>query len=323
MARLVHVNDEMAGITRRKLRGHWAYFDPDGHRIADRDEIDRLNHIALPPAYEKAWFAPLPNAHLLATGVDAKGRKQYRYHPDFVAGRDSHKFERCAAFGEALPDIRAQVEKDLAKRALSEERAVASVVRLLDTGRIRVGNESYAKANRSFGATTLRARHAKIDRGRLTLKFLAKSGKHCQLCVSDRGLIRFVKQVQDLPGQHLFQYMLEDGSACPVGSHEVNAYIRATMGEDFTAKDFRTWRASALAFEWLASAEQGGINAMLSFVADALCNTPAIARKSYVHPELIDTAKNRRNAFREALSLPRATKWMSRYERGLLAFLKS
>ncbi|MBO9574981.1 MAG: DNA topoisomerase IB [Sphingobium sp.] len=321
MARLVHVDERMAGITRRALRGHWAYFDPGGRRITDRDEIDRLDAIALPPAYTDAWFAPVPNAHLLATGLDARGRKQYRYHPAFVAARDFHKFERCAAFGEALPLIRARVERDLAQRRLSAERAIASVVRLLDTGRIRVGNEAYAKANKSFGATTLRTRHARVDHGRLTLKFLAKSGKQCRLCVSDRGLVRFVKQVQDLPGQHLFQYLLEDGSSCPVGSREVNAYIHEAMGEDFTAKDFRTWRASALAFEWLAGDERGGLQAMLDFVSAELCNTPAIARKSYVHPALIDIARNRRNTFREELKLPRATKWLSRHERGLIAFL--
>ena len=166
-------------------------------------------------------------------------------------------------------------------------------------------------------------RHAKMDRGRLTLRFWAKSGKQCQLCVSDKGLIRFVRQMQDLPGQHLFQYLLEDGTACPVDSRDVNAYVREAMGEDFTAKDFRTWRASALAFEWLAGKEQGGMEAMLSFVSEQLCNTPAIARKSYVHPALLEAARDRRNAFRKEMKLPRATKWLSRYERGLIGFLNT
>ncbi len=320
-ARLVHVEEGMPGITRRTLRGHWAYYGPDGARITDRDEIDRLNGIALPPAYEAAWFAPIANAHILATGVDARGRKQYRYHPDFVADRDSRKFDACLAFAEALPLVRAQVERDLRRRTLSAERAIASVVRLLDSGRIRVGNEAYARENRSFGATTLRMRHARIEHDRLTLRFQAKSGKTCALRVSDRGLVRFVKQMQDLPGQHLFQYVREDGTPCPIGSREVNAYIRAAMGDDFTAKHFRTWRASALAFEWLATQEEQGLDPMLAFVAGELCNTPAIARKSYVHPALIDLAKAGAPAFRAQLRLPRRSRWLSRCERGLMAYL--
>jgi DNA topoisomerase-1 len=309
------------GIARRKLRGRWAYFDPSGARITDPDTIDRLNRIGLPPAYSDAWFASDPDAHLLATGIDARNRKQYRYHPDFVADRDAHKFEACARFGAMLPAVRARVEKDLANRTLSCARAIASVVRLLDSGRIRIGNEAYARANRSFGATTLRRRHARIEHGKLLLRFKAKSGKACAIHVSDRGLIRFVKQVQDLPGQHLFQYADADGTFQPVGSSEVNAYIREVMGEDFTAKHFRTWRASALAFEWLASASEGGLREMLAFVSAELCNTPAIARKSYVHPALVALAKEGSSAFRETLRLPRKTRWLSPHERGLIAFL--
>ena len=318
---LVHINEGEPGITRRLQRGHWAYFDPAGARIADRDDIDRLNRIALPPAYEHAWFAPDPNAHLQATGVDARGRKQYRYHPAFTADRDASKFSACARFGEELPKIRARVETHLRARKLSQQRAIASVVRLLDTGRIRVGNEAYVRENRSFGATTLRRRHARLDQGRLTLRFKAKSGKACEICVTDRGLIRFVKQMQDLPGQHLFQYVDEDGNCSPIDSTEVNAYIHEAMGESITAKHFRTWRASALAFEWLATQKEVGLKPMLDFVAEHLCNTPAIARKSYVHPALVALAKDGATEFRAKLRLPRKTKWLSRYERGLIAFL--
>ncbi len=319
---LVHIDNATPGITRRKLRGHWAYFDPAGARIADRDAIDRLNGIGLPPAYGEAWFAPDPNAHLQATGIDARGRKQYRYHPDFTAGRDAAKFGECARFGQLLPKIRARVDKDLRARSLSRARAIASVVRLLDTGRIRVGNEAYARDNRSFGATTLRRRHAKLDHGRLTLRFKAKSGKACEISVTDRGLVRFVKQMHDLPGQHLFQYVAEDGSVSPIGSGDVNAYIHEAMGESVTAKHFRTWRASALAFEWLATQAETGLKPMLDFVSEHLCNTPAIARKSYVHPALLALAKNGVRQFRAGLRLPRQTKWLSRYERGLIAFLE-
>jgi DNA topoisomerase-1 len=318
---LVHVHDDIAGISRRKLRGHWVYFSTDGERITDHEEIDRLNRIGLPPAYADAWYAPKPNAHILATGIDARGRKQYRYHPEFSAERDAHKFEGCAEFGRLLPLIRGQVETDLKTRNLSRPRAIASIVRLLDSGRIRVGNEVYARSNRSFGATTLLARHAQLKGGRLTLRFKAKSGKTCEICVTDRGLVRFVKQVQDLPGQHLFQYVRDDGQIATIGSSDVNDYVRDATGADFTAKNFRTWRASALAFEWLVTQKEGGIKPMLTFVSEHLCNTPAIARKSYVHPALIEAARRGDAFLHKNRKLPRQTKWMTRYERGLLDFL--
>jgi DNA topoisomerase-1 len=308
------------GITRRLIRGHWGYFDVDGNRITDRDEIDRLNAVGLPPAYTDAWFSPDPHAHIHALGTDAKGRRQYRYHPDFRAQRESRKFEGCAQFGRSLPLIRKRVEQDLAKRSLIPERAVASIVRLLDSGRIRVGNEEYARANHSFGATTLLTRHAKLASNRLTLRFKAKSGKQCTLSVTDRGLIRFVRQVQDLPGQHLFQYLDGDGNPHPISSSEVNEYIRDATHGEFTAKNFRTWAASALAFEWLVENGGGSLREMLAHVAEHLGNTPAVARKSYVHPALIELAKS---GAREAVSgnLPRHTRWLTRYERGLLEFL--
>lgn len=316
-------DDNQPGITRRLVRGKWAYFLPGGDRITDRDEIDRLNGIGLPPAYDRAWFATDCNAHLLATGIDAKGRKQYRYHTDFRAQREAIKFDHCAEFGRVLPRIRAQVDLHLQDRGLTARRAVASVVRLLDSGQIRVGNEVYAKLNRSFGATTLRRRHAEVKGQKLRLRWRAKSGKDRDITVTDSRLIRFVRKVQDLPGQHLFQYLSEDGSPCPVTSCDVNDYVRAVSGGDFTAKDFRTWRASALAFEWLMESHaETGLKPMLAFVSDHLGNTPAIARKSYVHPALIEAARDRAIAFREGLKLPRRTKWESRHERGLLAFLE-
>jgi DNA topoisomerase-1 len=321
MAPGLHFADiDAPGIARRLLRGHWAYFRPDGKRITDRDEIDRLNAIALPPAYTDAWFAADPRAHILATGIDARGRKQYRYHPGFREDRDSRKFANCAEFGRRLARLRERVEQDLAKRSLSAERAVASIVKLLDCSHIRVGNEAYAQANGSFGATTLRGRHVRLERDRLTLCFKAKSGKTCRISVRDRGLVRFVKQVQDLPGQHLFQYLDHEGQPHPVSSTEVNAYIREATGGEFTAKDFRTWAASVLAFECLAREKCCGLGAMLEHVADGLGNTPAIARKSYIHPALIELARSGEG--REDLGkLPRATRWLSPHERGLIQFL--
>ncbi len=309
------------GITRRMLRGHWAYFDVDGERITDPDEVARLNAIALPPAYSEAWFAADQRSHILATGIDARGRKQYRYHPDFREERDSEKFGRCAEFGLSLPALRKRVEQDLRKRKLTAERAVASVVKLLDCGHIRIGNESYARSNGSFGATTLRSRHVAVAQGRLKVRFRAKSGKLCTFSLRDRGLIRFVKQVQELPGQHLFQWLDDEGSAHPIGSTEVNDYIRATTKSEFTAKDFRTWAASVLAFEFLVENDNCTLRAMLSYVAQELGNTPAIARKSYVHPALIDLVKLGDPA--QAIGrMPRKTKWLTRYERGLIAFLE-
>lgn len=319
--RLIFADVDAPGISRRRVRARWAYFGPEGERITDRDEIERLNGIALPPAYTDAWFSPDAQAHILATGVDDKGRKQYRYHPAFVAGRDAIKFERCADFGRALPRIRQRVEADLAERGLTEERAIASVIRLLDSGRIRVGNECYARSNRSFGATTLLHRHVRLNGQRLTLRFRAKSGKLSTFDVTDRGLVRFVKRVQDLPGQHLFQYIGEGGQTWPINSTDVNRYIRETMKADFSAKDFRTWAASVLAFQSLLSRTTDmKLADLLSFVADHLGNTPAIARKAYVHPSLIELARTPSTDLR-ALKLPRCTKWLSREERGLIAYL--
>ena len=323
--RIVYVDDSQPGITRRKVRHGWGYWDADGKRIADRDEIDRLNAIGLPPAYRDAWFCPSPSGHIQAIGYDDRGRKQYRYHAGFREAQEAAKYDRCAAFGENLPRLRAKVEADLKLRGLCREKAVAAVVRLLDLGSIRVGNEAYAQENKSFGATTLRKRHARVKGQTLKLQFRAKSGKLRVLTITDGTLSRFVKKCQDLPGQHLFRWVDEAGESHPVTSTDVNAYIREAMDEDFTAKHFRTWGASVIAFEALATAESYiGIKAMLEPVTEALGNTPAIARKSYVHPDLVALARDReaQQAFRETLDLPRATRYLSRAERGLIAFLE-
>lgn len=325
-SRLVFTDDTQPGITRKRMRrgAHefWAYFDPSGTRITDRDEIARLNRIALPPAYERAWFSPRPDGHLLATGVDARGRKQYRYHPEFRLVRESEKFDSLASFGMRLPGLRNRVEEALGVRAICRDRAIASVVRLLDTGAIRVGNEAYAKSNRSFGATTLRMRHAKIGPRALRLRFVAKSGKLREMTVTDRSLLRFVKAMQDLPGQNLFQYLDEAGTPCPVTSTDVNAWLREIMDGDFTAKHFRTWHASVLGFAMLASArEKVTVKAMAQAVSERLGNTPAIARKSYIHPAVLALVE-RQEEWRKGLRLPRSTRWLTREERGLLALLE-
>jgi DNA topoisomerase I len=322
-SRLIYCDDSLPGLTRRKAGRGWAYFDAKGRRIADRDEIDRLNRIALPPAYRDAWFCPAENGHLLATGIDARGRKQYRYHPDFRAAKEGEKFDRTAEFGRLLPLVRKRVEDDLKSPRLTRDRALASVVRLLDTGGIRVGNEAYAKENKSFGATTLRMRHAAVEGNVLKLRFKAKSGKLCEMRVTDRGLARFVKRMQDLPGQNLFQYLDDDGEAQPVGSEEVNAYLREAMGEDFTAKHFRTFHASAIALQALAEGEGGlTVKALAEEVADRLGNTPAIARKSYIHPAVLGLLDSQLK-WRAGLKLPRETRWLSRYERALIDLLEA
>lgn len=321
-ARLRYVDDSMPGITRRRHGRYWQYFDANGKRVTDRDEIDRLNGVGLPPAYRDAWFSPDPGGHIQAIGYDDRDRKQYRYHPDFRERREAAKYDRCRDFGKVLPKLRRRVAADLRKRSLSRDTVVAAVVRLLDSGRIRVGNETYAQANKSYGATTLRNRHAKVAGKTVKMRFRAKSGIERELEITDATLSRIVRSCQDLPGQHLFQYLDEEGAPHPVTSTDVNDYIRDATGEDFTAKHFRTWSASVLAFAQICAAgEEGvGLKAMLEPVAEALGNTPAISRKSYVHPAIIAAVKQT-PARRLALQCPRASKYLSSAERGLIAFL--
>jgi DNA topoisomerase-1 len=281
MAQLRFVDHSEPGITRRKVRGgKWGFFTAEGERITDRDEIDRLNRIALPPAYENCWYCPDPDAHLLAIGYDARGRRQYRYHPNWREEREAAKFDLCAQFGRKLPAVRKRMAQDLASRSLTRDRAIATIVALLDTGAIRVGNEQYAKANKSFGATTLRNRHAKIESGRLRLRFRGKSGKMHEIDCEDKKLVRCVRVMQDLPGQHLFQYLDEDGNPAPVNSQDVNEYIHETMGDAFTAKHFRTWAASAFAFGRLCEQPDISLKTLMEEVSERLGNTPSIARKS-------------------------------------------
>ena len=320
---IIYSDDSKPGITRRKVSNGWGYWTPRGERITDRDEIDRLNAIGLPPAYRDAWFNPKANGHIQAVGWDEKGRKQYRYHAGFREQQEAAKYEKTAEFGRALPRLRKRVAADLARRGLGKERAVAAVVRLLDDSHIRIGNEDYVKQNQSFGATTLRTRHGQVKGDTLRLRFKAKSGKEADMKVTDKSLARFVKACQDLDEQHLFAWLDDKGDAHPVTSSDVNDYIRAATGGDFTAKNFRTWGASLLAFEALAGADKDlTLKQLLEPVTAKLGNTPAIARKSYVHPDVIDLVKNDQAVFRRALRLPRATGQLSREERGLIAFLE-
>ncbi|WP_300974782.1 DNA topoisomerase IB [Sphingomonas sp. LHG3406-1] len=326
MERLRHCSDDQPGITRQQIKGKWAYFAPGGERITDREEIDRLNAIALPPAYTDAWFCPFPNGHIQATGRDAKGRKQYRYHEGFRGRQDKKKYLGTVEFGAALPKLRRRVEKDLAGKPTSRDAVLAAVVRLLDTEHIRIGNESYAKENKSFGATTLRSRHLKRSGSKLLVKFKGKHGITRELAISDSKLKRVVSKITELPGQNLFQYVTEDGEACAVTSSDVNDYIREATGGDFTAKNFRTWSASVIAFDQMLTAQEEerrkiSLKTVLEPVAEALGNTPAISRKSYVHPKLIDAAREDPAQPLGAIDRPRARKYLSSAEVGLLDWL--
>ena len=313
------------GITRKRIGQAWGYFDAAGNRITDRDEIDRLNAVGLPPAYAGAWFCPDPNGHIQAIGVDARGRRQYRYHADFRAAQEAGKYEGCMEFGKALPKIRRQVDKDLRRKDLDKRRVVAAVVRLLDEEKIRVGNTQYARDNKSYGATTLMTRHLKRKHGRLMMRFTGKHGIVHEVSLTDRRLARIIKRCQELPGQMLFQYVNGDGQPQPVTSADVNDYIREASGGDFTAKHFRTWGASVIAFEQLLQKEEDkkiSVATMVEPVAEALGNTPAMSRKSYVHPALIEAAKQEPRDPLGGMERPRARKWLSSAEAGFLDFLK-
>jgi DNA topoisomerase-1 len=320
---LHHSSDNDPGITRKKVGRAWAYFDADGKRITDRAEIDRLNAIALPPAYVGAWFCPDPDGHIQATAKDARGRKQYRYHANYRARRDASKYEGLREFGAALPKLRRRVEADLRRRKLGRDTVLAAVVRLLDQELIRVGNEEYARDNASFGATTLRGHHIRSSGGKMRMRFKGKHGIVHEATITDARLKRIVRQCQELPGQMLFQYINGDGEPQAIDSADVNAYIRDATGGDFTAKHFRTWGASVIAFDQLLKAGEDRISlkTVIEPVAEALGNTAAMSRKSYVHPALIDALKDRPRDPLRGMKRPRARRRLSSAETGLLKFL--
>ncbi|HEX6127974.1 MAG TPA: DNA topoisomerase IB [Candidatus Limnocylindria bacterium] len=295
-AGLRYVNDAMPGIRRRRAGRGFSYIGPDGKRLTDKRVLARIRSLAVPPAWTDVWICPIARGHLQATGRDARGRKQYRYHPRWHAARDEVKYERMIAFGQALPRIRRRVEEDLSLPGLQRERVLAAVVRLLEKTGVRVGNEEYARENRSFGLTTLRNRHADVGGSRVRFRFRGKGGKEHDIELSDRRLARIVARCQELPGQALFTYLDEQGEPRTVDSADVNDYLREIAGEEFTAKDFRTWSGTVLAawalaelteFDSEAQAKKNVVRAVEA-VAERLGNTPAVSRKSYVHPTVID-----------------------------------
>jgi DNA topoisomerase-1 len=318
---LRYLGDDHPGIGRQSFRGRFRYRDADGKVVRDKATLDRIRHLAIPPAWSGVWISPVANGHIQATGRDQRGRKQYRYHADFRAARDRTKFEHTLEFGKHIEKIREGVAADMARQGLPREKVLATIVHLLDTTLIRVGNDEYARANGSFGLTTLRNKHVEVDGGALHFEFKGKSGKMWRLDVHDRRVARIVRSLQELPGQHLFQYLDDSGDRQSVGSADVNAYLAAITGADITAKDFRTFAGTVLAASALArfkpveSAAEAKVNvrAAIEEVAERLGNTPAICRKCYVHPEIVTAYLDGALAYRAGKS----------EERAVLRFLKS
>lgn len=327
-AGLVYVCDTAPGIRRAKKGEAFAYTAPDGTAVRDEPTLARIRALAIPPAYTDVWICPDPDGHLQATGRDAKGRKQYRYHPDWASVRGDGKFERIVAFGEALPRLRRRLARDLRLTGFPREKVLAIVVSVMARTLIRVGNDAYARSNKSFGLTTLRNRHVGFLRGgRAKFRFRGKSGLEHEIVLDDAHLAKLVQRCQQLPGQALFQYVDDDGGVHAVGSAQVNDYLREAMGEAFTAKDFRTWGGTLAAIERFASLplpEDASERALASIekqvvgeVAQLLGNTPAVCRKAYVDPSVIAAWRSGRlQAACAGVRGPRA------WERAALAFLR-
>jgi len=296
-AGLRYTTDRTPGIRRRRRGKGFVYIGPDGRTVRDRETLRRIASLVIPPAWEDVWISPHPNGHLQATGRDTKRRKQYRYHPRWRAVRDETKYDRVMAFAAALPALRKRIEADLARQGLPREKVLAAVVRLLETTLIRVGNDEYARTNHSFGLTTMLDRHVAVGATSVRFRFLGKSGIKHTIDLRDPRIARLVKRCRDLPGQELFQYVDDDGQPRGVDSADVNEYLRQVAGDDFTAKDFRTWAGTVLAalalreFETFDSQTQAKKNVVRAIerVAERLGNTPTVCRKCYVHPEVINS----------------------------------
>lgn len=293
---LRYVSDRQKGFTRRRAGKRFTYLDKDGVRITDAKILERIKAIGIPPAYDRVWISPYTNGHIQATGYDAKGRKQYRYHTKWRSVRNETKFQHILQFGDALPTIRATLKKHMALPGLSRDKVMATVVSLLEKTLIRVGNSSYAKNNESYGLTTLRRKHVKVTKDTIHFEFTGKSGKAWQLSLDDKRIAKVVRQCADMPGYELFKYVDDEGVKRDVTSADVNAYLREISGESFTAKDFRTWSGTLLAalalheFEKYDSQTQAKKNIVqaIEHVAKQLGNTPAICRSCYVHPDVLN-----------------------------------
>ena len=325
---LVYVSDTEPGLRRRRAGKGFTYVDARGRRVRDRATLQRIRALAIPPAYRDVWISAKANGHLQATGRDARGRKQYRYHARWRQVRDAEKFDRMLAFGRALPRLRRRVREDLAREGLSRDKVLAIVVAVMADTLVRIGNDEYAKTNQSFGLTTLRNRHVEfLGSGRLRLKFRGKGGKEHDVVLDDARLARLVRRCQQLPGQQLFQYIDDDEEVQPVGSGEVNDYLREAMGSEFTAKDFRTWGGALAALRLLAAqpeeAHEGRVattirNEVIAAVARMLRNTPAICRKSYIDPRIFEAWEEGRLA-----KVVRGARGPRQWEQALLRLLRA
>ncbi|MGB6354118.1 MAG: hypothetical protein WBF21_09085 [Steroidobacteraceae bacterium] len=330
-AGLIYVSDAEPGIRRLRAGRGFRYVTPANRKLAAAKELKRIASLAIPPAYRNVWISAKARGHLQATGRDARGRKQYRYHPEWRQARDSAKFDRMVAFGEALLKLRRKLRRDLALPGLPREKVLAVVVSILDATRVRIGNPEYARENKSFGLTTLRNRHVSFIRdGRAVLNFRGKGGVQHEVHIDDKRIAQIVRRCQEIPGQHLFQYVSDEGERCPIDSGQVNDYLREAMGDDFTAKDFRTWGATLHAITLLARTplpESPSERALKIQIADVvkqvatkLRNTPAVCRKSYINPAVFDSWRSGviHRVFNGSLSLAAPRK----AETLVLAFLR-
>ncbi len=333
-AGLHYIGDDKPGISRRKSGKGFSYRDANNETIRDEEVLARVKAIVVPPAWRDVWICPFANGHIQATGLDERGRKQYRYHQKWREVRDEHKYEKMMAFGRALPKIRRRVARDLKQRGLPRTKVLAAIVQLLEKTMIRVGNEQYAKENKSFGLTTMRNRHAKIKGTKVHFDFKGKSGVHHEIDLQDEKLARVITKLQELPGQELFQYEDESGEIVSAGSSDVNEYLHEIAGEEFTAKDFRTWNGTVLAalalqeFEKFDSQTQAKKNVVsaIESVAERLGNTPTVCRKCYVHPAILDSYLD--GSLMEVLSQDiekelKKLRGLSAEEATVLAFLQS
>ncbi len=331
-AGLRYVSDTRPGIRRERRGDGFVYFKPDGTRVEEERTLERIRSLGIPPAWTDIWICTLPHGHIQATGRDAKHRKQYRYHPRWRAVRDGTKYDRMLAFGEALPHLRERVSEDLGKPGLSREKILATTIRLLEITLIRVGNEEYARENGSYGLTTLHNEHVDVTGSTVHFHFKGKSGKEWQVEVKDRRLARVIQRCQELPGQELFEYPGPDGEIHTVSSSDVNVYLREVTGQDFTAKDFRTWAGTVIAFEELsrltdADTEREAkhdVVAAIKTVSGRLGNTPAVCRKCYVHPAVLEAYEDpeRRPLLAECMAADHSRSPLPREEAALMCLLR-
>lgn len=329
MKNLRYVDTDAPGYTRKKWGRGFTYQDKQGNTIRDKSLRRWIESIVIPPAWTEVWISPYRNGHILATGRDDRGRKQYRYHPDWREIREQKKFDRLHAFGEQLPTIREVTDEHLRQRKVSRERVLAAVVRLLESTLIRIGNEEYAQKNDSYGLTTLTDDHAEIEGGRIIFEFVGKSGKEHSVTLRDPRLARIVKRCQDIPGYELFQYYDEDGERRVVDSADVNAYLQDITGKPLTAKVFRTWGGSTMAIKYLCeqceeTIDDAAARECVTHVAAALGNTKAVSRKFYIHPLILDAYHDGRliAIYRTFQDAPTAAHGLTPEERTLMRLIE-